>query len=245
MKLKSIARSLVGDRVAGVFDYYRFPKKASAWGGPFNGQERRQELFLTIVRKCRPAAIVETGTYLGTTTDFMAGAGIPVFSVEGHARHYGFALARLWWRRNVTLRRGDSRRVLRSFFDGPLRSLCGQTIFAYLDAHWDADLPLAEELEIVFGHCRSAVAMVDDFQVPGDADYQYDDYGPGKALTSEYIRPAVLEHSLAVFYPAVPAAMDSGLHRGCVVLARDDIHGAALDSIALLRRHPAADLSAC
>lgn len=245
MKIKNIVRALVGDKVAGVVDYYRFPEKASAWGGPFNGQERRQELFTAIVRKCRPAAIVETGTYLGTTTDFMAGAGMPVFSVEGQARHYGFALARLWWRRNVTLRRGDSRRVLQSFFDGPLQLLCRQTIFAYLDAHWDADLPLAEELEIIFGHCGPAVVMIDDFQVPGEPDYQYDDYGPGKGLTFEYIRPAVEGHSLAVFYPAVPAAMESGLRRGCVVLVRDDIHGAALDSIDLLRRHSAADPAAC
>lgn len=245
MGIKSFARSLVGDKITGMIDYYRFPEKALAWGGPFNGQPRRQELFMAIVQKCRPGAIIETGTYLGTTTDFMASVGLPVFSVEGDARHYGFALARLSRRRTVTLRHGDSREVLRSFFNGPLRLFDRQTIFAYLDAHGNDDLPLAEEVEIIFSCCRSAVVMVDDFQVPDDQDYGYDNYGPGKGLTFDYIKSAVIGHSLAVFYPVVAAAMDSGLRRGCVVLARSDVHGAALASLALLRRRHTSDPPPC
>jgi hypothetical protein len=31
------------------------------------------------------------------------------------------------------------------------------------------------------------VAMIDDFRVPGDEGYAYDDYGPGKALTADYL----------------------------------------------------------
>src|SRR5216683_8159337 len=33
------------------------------------------------------------------------------------------------------------------------------------------DLPLAEEIDIVFSRCPLAVVMVDDFQVPSDAGY--------------------------------------------------------------------------
>ena len=112
--------------------------------------------------------------------------------------------------------------------DEPLRSVTGSTLFFYLDAHWNADLPLAEELEIVFARCPAAVVMVDDFQVPDDPGYGYDDYGPGKTLTPDYIAPMVASHDLAAFYPATPATEESGERRGCVVLARDDVHGAAL-----------------
>lgn len=63
-------------------------------------------------------------------------------------------------------------------------------LFAYLDAHWGEDLPLAEKLEIVFSWDSDAIVMIDDFQVPDDPGYAYDDYGPGKALTPDLVDPA-------------------------------------------------------
>ena len=41
---------------------------------------------MALVEKFKPAAIIETGTYLGTTTEFMAATGVPVYSVEGNLR---------------------------------------------------------------------------------------------------------------------------------------------------------------
>jgi hypothetical protein len=109
-------------------------------------------------------------------------------------------------------------------------------LFIYLDAHWNADLPLADELDIVFNACPPAVVMVDDFQVPDDPGYGYDDYGPGQALTADYIAPAVEAFALMPFYPATPAAEERGARRGCVVLVRRGVHTAALASLGLLRR---------
>ncbi len=60
-------------------------------------------------------------------------------------------------------------------------------VFIYLDAHWEDDLPLAEELRIIAGAWRSAVVMIDDFQVSDDDGYGFDDFGPGKALTQSYL----------------------------------------------------------
>ncbi|MGA3310592.1 MAG: hypothetical protein ABSD08_18570 [Xanthobacteraceae bacterium] len=238
MGIKGILRFILGDTLTGAIDYYRFPRARRHWGGPFNGQERRQELIRALIRTFKPVAIIETGTYLGTTTEFLAGTGIRVFSVEGNARFYGFARARLWRKRNVTLRRGDSRVALRAFFAGPSRPRKDQTVFAYLDAHWNDDLPLGDELDLMFSNCPAAVVMVDDFQVPHDPTYAYDDYGPGKRLAPEYIEHAVAAHSLAAFYPSAPAAADTGLRRGCVVLARRDVHGERLASLAELRPNP-------
>lgn len=180
-------RRLLG-RPVGMIDYIWFPDRGASWGGPFNGQTARQALFREIIGNTQPHAIVETGTYLGTTTEFMAQTGLPVFTIEAHPRNYGFARARFWRRRNITLLQGDSRTALRTLFDGPLQRLSSCTLFFYLDAHWNENLPLAEEIDIVFGRCPSAVVMVDDFQVPADPGYGYDDYGPGKALVSGYIR---------------------------------------------------------
>jgi hypothetical protein len=201
----------------------------------FNAQTARQSLFWEIIANIRPYAIIETGTCFGTTTEFMSRTGLPVYSIEASPRYYRIARARLWRKRNIQLLCGDSRTALRKLFDGPLHPLCSRALFFYLDAHWNVDLPLAEEIDIVFRQCPSAVVMIDDFRVPSDAGYGYDDYGPGKALVSDYIQPAVLAHHLGAFYPSSPSAVESGARRGCIVLAKEAWLGPVLASMPLLR----------
>lgn len=233
-RLKRAVRQLLGDATIGIIDYVRTPSRGAGWGGPFNGQPARQALFLRLMDEIRPRAIVETGTYLGTTTDFMAATGLPVYTAEVDRRNYGFVRARFWNRRNIICRSGDSRTVLKKLFDGPLRALAGETIFFYLDAHWNDDLPLAEELELVFNECSTAVVMIDDFEVPFDFGYGFDDYGTGKALTSLYIADAVSVHGLRAFYPSTPSVLEGGARRGCVILAKHPAQVSALSSLALL-----------
>ncbi len=166
----------------------------------------------------------------------MAETGLPIYSVEGLPRNYGFARARLWRKRNVYLYQGDSRQVLRKLFAGKLRSLRGQIVFAYLDAHWNADLPLREELELIFSHCPAAVVMIDDFQVPDDPGYQYDDYGAGKSLSPAYIGPVLAAYDLAAYYPSTPSSAETGAKRGCVGLVNKHSHDDLLRGLPLLRR---------
>ena len=232
--VKAGVRRVIPPRILGAIDYVRRPSHATEWGGPFNGQPARQALFHEIIAKLRPHAIVETGTHLGTTTEFMAQTGLPVYTVEADPRYYGFVRARFWRTHNaITLLHGDSRAALRELFDGPLQDTAHRRLFFYLDAHWNEDLPLAEEVDIVFGECPVAVVMIDDFQVPFDDGYKYDDYGPGKALIPEYIAPVISEHRLQAFYPSTPSTEEGGSRRGCVVLARES--GGALGLIQLLR----------
>ena len=94
---------------------------------------------------------------------------------------------------------------------------------------------MLEELDIVFGRCPAAIVMIDDFQVPFDAGYEYDDYGPAKALVPGYIAPAVSAHGLQAFYPSTSSADESGARRGCVVLAEHPALVATLLSLTLLR----------
>ena len=233
---KRIGRRILDERILGVVDYYIYPERRNSWGGPFNGQPFRQELFLAMIDVVKPTVIIETGTYLGTTTDFMAATDLPVFTVEGHARNYGFARARLWRRRNVKLFLGDSRQVLRSLFAGPLRNILNCSLFFYLDAHWNADLPLGAELDIIYTCCASAVVMIDDFHVPDEAGYGYDDYGSGNAITFDYIRRVLERYQLTIYYPSIPAIKEGGRRRGCAVLVRDLQQNEAMDSLSTLRR---------
>lgn len=233
--IKGIAKGLLGEATVGAVDYYRFPERRMAWGGPFNGQAGRRAIFEMILSTVTPALILETGTFLGTTTELMAKTGIAVVSVEGNARNYGFARMRLRRFPNVELRLGDSRIEVRQALNlrGCAREL--RPIFAYLDAHWNEDLPLAEELEFIFSACPNAVAMIDDFQVPDDAGYGYDDYGPGKALDRTYIAGARARYALAALYPSFRSFEETGARRGCVVLANEATWKKPLLAIGLLR----------
>jgi hypothetical protein len=245
---KRVLRRLFSEQTIGVVDFIKSPDRGTGWG-PFNGQTARQALFVDIVTNTQPQAIVETGTFLGDTTELMSQTGLPVFTFELNPRNFGYVRARFWRKPNVKLLHGDSRTGLRRLFDGDLRSLSTSTLFFYLDAHWNDDLPLAEEIDIIFSRCPRAVVMIDDFEVPSDGGYGYDDYGPGKALVLGYIRSAILAHQLQVFYPSTPSAADypstpsaaaglaraGMLRRGCVVLVKEACHGAVLASISLLR----------
>jgi hypothetical protein len=183
-----------------------------------NGQRARCLLFAELVRKLEPRAIVETGAYLGTTTEWLAAFQLPVFSCEVDGENFGFASARLAGVPNATLTQADSRAALCDVLDGPLRGECEEVILFYLDAHWYADLPLRDEVSIIFRRCPRAIVMIDDFEVPGDADYGFDDYGAGARLTAAYLNDVVESGSLHLRYPATPAAQETGARRGCCVV---------------------------
>src|SRR5215471_19712390 len=90
-------RAWLGDERAGMLDYWRHPGWRKTWGGPFNGQAVRQELFAELCGRVSFVAVVETGTYRGATTAFLwQVARVPVHSFESMPRHHGFARARLW-----------------------------------------------------------------------------------------------------------------------------------------------------
>jgi len=229
-----IARALLGEERAGFLAYYLRPRLRNRWGGPFNGQRQRQQIFRDVLAAMPFSAIVETGTYRGDTTVFLRSESrLPVFTVESHASHYGFSRARFLSDPGVRVFHDDSRVFLRRL--ASMRDLQGRMLFFYLDAHWRDDLPIREEVEIISTHWPDALVMVDDFAVPDDPGYGYDDYGEGRALTLELIRSA-LRASPAVYFPAAPSAAETGSRRGCVVLAFHSQTDEVLGNLPSLRR---------
>jgi predicted O-methyltransferase YrrM len=233
----SQCKKLIGPIRLGMLDYLLDRRSKDPWGGPFNGQNARQDLFRHLLQACRPAVVIETGTYLGSSTDFMAECSrLPVYSVEADARNYGFAKMRLRKHHNVELSLGDSREFITKFIESEANKYTNRALLFYLDAHWNEDLPLFDEVEKIVSSLSQAIVMIDDFQVPDDDGYAYDDYGMGKALTRKYIAPAVSQFQLVEFYPTTPSVAESGSRRGCVVVARDPSLIEVLSKISLLRR---------
>jgi len=183
----------------------------------FNGQRCRKHIFGDIISAISPDAIVETGTWLGNTTGYMAQtAKRPVYSGELNPRFHAVAKKRLADIKNVRLILKDSRAFLHELAQGELSGKC---LFFYLDAHWYEDLPLGEEIDLIASAWRRFVVMIDDFKVPDDDGYAFDDYGNGKTLGLELLGPAMAMHSLAAYFPAARSQEETGARRGCVVLA--------------------------
>lgn len=199
----------------------------------FNGQAVRKEIFRELVEKLNPEVLVETGAHFADTTEYMANlTQLPVYSVESDPKAYGFSKARLYRNKHVYLRFGDSR----NFLKGLAQELHDhQNILFYLDAHWGEDLPLAEELEQIFSVWGFSVVMIDDFEVPGDNGYRYDDYGDDNVLNAKYISKIVEKYKLKTYFPSVSSDKETGAKRGCVVLSKNGYHKKEMQEMKYLK----------
>ena len=228
--LKESLKRLIGPTTMGLLDYYRFPALRIGCGGPFNGQDGRREIVDAILEACDIRQIVETGTFRGTTTEYIAKkTQLPTFTVEADPRYASYATMRLRGASNVRVLHMDSRIALREISSLVTKPFC------YLDAHWYDDLPIHEEVATVFDQWPDAVVMIDDFEVEGDSGYEFDDYGDGKRLClANLIREE--KWKFAVFFPTLHSSEESGHKRGCVVLAKvTSTQARRLQSISLLR----------
>lgn len=217
---------LPADKAAWL-DLHR-PSVRSSWGwGPLNGQEGRQRMVRDLARTVKFDEVVETGSFRGNSTEFFAYVtGLPVHTIEADPRFFQYAAKRLAPCSQVTVEQGDSRPFLRRLADRPER----RTSLFYLDAHWQEDLPLREEVEIIAAGWDRGVVVIDDFEVPDDPGYTFDDYGPGKRLCVDYL-PDV---GWKLFFPSLASAEETGGRRGCAVLASPALAD-QVDGIASLR----------
>jgi len=184
----------------------------------FNGQAHRKQIFRDLLSEFEFDAILETGTWIGNTTGYMAEtSGLPVYTTEYNDRFYSLAKLRLRHINNITFMLSDSREFLRKM---AASNLSAKKLFIYLDAHWYEDLPLAEEIEIICANFQDFVILVDDFEVPGDAGYGYDNYGKNKALTYKQFSPLFRRLGLVALFPSLPSHDESGKKRGSVILVK-------------------------
>jgi hypothetical protein len=201
------------------------------FGEPFNGQATRLRSIRNLVASFSPDAFVETGTFLGHTTQFFSGNGVPVYTAEVKLPVYLAARMRLAFAPDVTVMRADSSKAIsdlaaRRPFERPL---------AYLDAHWWRDLPLPQEVATILGTWNEALIVIDDMKVPDDPGYGYDMF-EGQPLSIDMLN---LTNGTVAAYPAVSSSDETGGRRGTLYLAQGPDAVSALDgqvSEGLLRR---------
>jgi hypothetical protein len=196
-----------------------------------NGQRGRQDIVRTLIGLRPPSAVLETGTNLGTSTEYFAYlTGADVWTCESQALYFRAARRKFRDIRSIHVWHGNSVDFLeQAAHDG---SIPKKDVLFYLDAHWESYLPLREEVRIITEHWDDPWILIDDFQVPDDPGYIYADYGPGAALVLDYLEP---DSRWVPLYPAIGSADETGSKTGSVLLVPPQ-HGQRLVDTGLLRR---------
>jgi hypothetical protein len=114
---------------------------------------------------------LETGTWKGHTTVTLARMFPKVVTIEIDRERFEANKPRMGQFPNVTALHGHSPDVL----VGLVADL-EYPLFAFLDAHWEENWPLRDELKILLSVRRPKLIMIHDFKVPG-RDFGYDRYG--------------------------------------------------------------------
>ena len=200
-----------------------------------NGMTSRLEAARQIIHALRIERIIETGTFRGTTAEWLAQFGLPLETVEISQRYYAFAQARLAKFKNTEVLLNSSVPFLKERIARGAVAKDRRQLF-YLDSHWENYLPLREELELIFSHYNNAVVLIDDFKVADDEGYGFDHYAPDKELTLTYVLNSKLP-KLSCFYPATRSNEETGAKRGWVVLTSNIQMADQLRAITLLREY--------
>ncbi len=219
------------NRLPGKFNYLRSKERRTrVW--PMNGQTARCQAVREIVSHCRIEQIVETGTNLGDSADWFAQMGLPFFTSEIKPHWSEFSRLRLQKYKNANVVEGRSTDLIKRLAAD--HSRCSLRTFFYLDAHWQKYLPLRNEVELIADRFPKSVTMIDDFQVPDDPGYRFDDYGPDQRISLEYLRP--LNKEFSIFFPSTASHEETGRRRGSAVLAMDEEISLILERLPELRR---------
>ena len=209
--------SVLPPRIGAGIDLLR-PDLAEGFGA-FNGQEHRQAVLASIMRSCAFDLVIESGTFRGTTTQLLRRwTSAPIVTIEVSGRYYEYARRRLSQLPKIEVIHGDSPTEIRRVAARATHESSAR-VFAYLDAHWGLSLPTRWEILELLSSWDSVCIVVDDFKVPGDPGYGYDDYGPGMALEVELLDGLPLA-DVSMFFPGIRSADETGYRRGWVVLAR-------------------------
>lgn len=151
-------------------------------GRPFNGDTFLEAEFLKLRDKYKLTHVIETGTYHGDTTKWLATMFFKVRTIESNLTNLKIAGKNLAGFMNLTIAHGDSSRDLSKMLPGMEDSL-----LIFLDAHWNS-CPLAAEFEQIAAAGIKPVIVVHDvfnetdpsmgFDTYPEMDYRFENFKP-------------------------------------------------------------------
>lgn len=129
---------------------------------------------LELSKKFNLTTFIETGTYHGNTAKIVSEYFNKIITIENNPNFYQIALSNLININNCDLYLGNSPEIMEKCLKENDNS-----IFFFLDAHWEEYFPLLDELKIIKDKNIKSVIAIHDFYVPdekGNAKFGFDSY---------------------------------------------------------------------
>jgi predicted O-methyltransferase YrrM len=189
---------------------------------PMNGQINRLRTAYLLSGILRPTHAIETGTYLGTTTQYLTSMVTEkTYSIEVNKKYIDVAKKRLSNEIRasvVELILGNSKIEIMNILNNldPSR----HRILVYLDAHWSEYVPLKDEIQSLLDWGGVFIAIIDDFMIPLDAGYGFDLYKNYRIDASQ----VPLSEKISIWMPSQPSSSETGSKRGTAYLIHADLN---------------------
>jgi len=182
------------------------------WISPMGGQARRVKKVIELVDVFSPDFIIETGTFIGSTTPLLATLfDAPVITIELNerlAKRNKLLFSRLYPSLNINQIVGNSSIELTNILN---TISSDKKIFVYLDAHWFDYLPTTDELNTLVAWGGEFIALIDDFKNEFDSGYGFDEYRSGLHVGKDLIPK---NSGLHVFVPKINSKKEGLARRG-------------------------------
>ena len=203
---------------------------------PMNGQKNRLRTSYLLAGILRPTHAIETGTYLGTTTQYLTSmVTYKTYSIEVNQKYLDIAKKRLSSEvetKAVELILGNSKIEMLNILNklDPNK----HRVLVYLDAHWSDYVPLKEEIQSLLDWGGVFIAIIDDFMIPLDPGYGYDQYLNYRIDASQ----VPFSEKLSIWVPSEPSTSESGSKRGTAYLIHAELKAMITDSRAEIKIKP-------
>ena len=154
----------------------------------FENDSFAKEKMKAIITGNKIKTVIETGTYLGSTTKHFSAWTKQVHTIEVKESHFNTSLKALEDCLNVKSHLGNSPEVLDRILSKINKK---ELLFFFLDAHWEAFNPLLDELKVIAKHGFKPIIAIHDFKVPGHPEFGYDTYR-GIVYERAWIEPSLI-----------------------------------------------------
>ncbi len=151
----------------------------------FNGDSFVLEEFKRLKDAFDLKVCVETGTFMGDTTEVLAEIFPEVHTIEINKTYLAQAEAKVGDKSNVNMHEGSSPEKIKEI----IAEGWNPGILFFLDAHWYDYCPLLDELLAIADKKIKPVIAIHDFKVPGK-DFGFDSY-KGQDYDFDWIKPSL------------------------------------------------------
>ena len=151
---------------------------------PFSGDIYLLEKMFSLIKEYDIKTVIETGTWLGRTTQLLSVMVDKVYTIEINEDFYNQA-SYLSEYPNIERKLGSSPNILKEILNTGVNS----PILFYLDAHWWGEpCPLLQELDsIIEAKVRNPIIVIHDCFNPNHPEFGYDVYD-GQRLDYEFVK---------------------------------------------------------